>query len=158
MVFFFQGWIRKKKKIGLAQCTSLVLLTIALFLIRRLYRLSHQWVYRFAFSLFPHLFTMYVTSFLLILLVYLCIWQKTMLLAQCSAQLVSNAMVGGRGDKNKSGRFGALKIQALQPHCCPVGILCSYSWLLSPLIFLISYVKISPLWLPRYITVILKFH
>lgn len=53
-------------------------------------------------------------------LVYLHIWQRSMLLAQCSAQLVSNTMVGGRGDKNKSGRLDALNIQALQPHCCPV--------------------------------------
>lgn len=55
-----------KKKIRLAQCNSLVLLIIALFQRRQLYRLSHQWVYRFAFSLFPHLSTMYMTSFLLI--------------------------------------------------------------------------------------------
>lgn len=136
MVFFFQGWIRGKKKITLAQCNSLVLLIIALFQRRQLYRLSHQRVYRFAFSLFPHLSTMYTTSFLLIPLVYLCIWQRTMLLAQCSAQRVSNAIAGSRGYKNtQSGRFGALKIQAFNLTAVLSGILCSYGWLLFPIHF-----------------------
>lgn len=59
-----------------------------------------------------------------------------MLLAQCSAQLVSNAMAGSRGDKNtQSGRSGALKFQAFNLTAALSGILCSYSWLLFPIHF-----------------------
>lgn len=74
-VFLFLGV--NMKKIRLAQCTSLRQLAIVLFQRRWLYRLLYQSVYKFAFFLFLCLFSTYMTRFLLILLVYLYIWQRT---------------------------------------------------------------------------------
>ena len=65
---------------------------------RWLYRLIYQLAYRFVFFLFPLPFSEYMRSFLLILLIYLLVWQRAVFLVQHYARLLSNALGAGGGE------------------------------------------------------------